>query len=576
MCGLVGVYGNLFANDLKFFNQALVADYFRGKHSTGIASVDDKGNPFVFKKAVDPITFLQFKPVDTAISTSKRLIMGHNRHATLGGVNDVNAHPFVQGDITLCHNGTLDNKLALERRFLTAGQKSFDTDSELIAWLFDNYDHTDIIPELEGAFALTWWDESDSTFRIVRNSERPFSYAAGKARVWYASEKLMLEWLLDRNNLDYSADEVKELDVGNLVEFTYDRGTVEKKETSIEVKKPRRRTGYSSYSQNRGGMTNSGSWADKEWCYTQQKWVPKGTAKPSHRSRSFNSHKSSTRSEYEREFQHRHGVQYGIGSEIYAWLTKVKPGSQSKNIVHMEFMLASSPYTKVRAWSVCCSYDKFKDYDIAKTPIGFKLRISAFMKSKEEGVKEGVDDIHIIVRANKGDITPVTDKAAEDAMFLWTDKNEGSFVQDTPEELPEKKSEPSTQEGASQKQKSNEFSQDDSPFELGSETEKFERLLEKEAEDFLNFRGKSGRSYVGFQGLPISSETFKLACDRGCAYCGDPIDAETESLDQEVLFVNHDSVVCKPCQQTEQFKEEYFEFGPELLTDDPGYCSRIH
>lgn len=235
MCGLVGVFGDMYANQLKFFKQALIADYFRGKHSTGMTCVKQSGEVFNKKLAIDPINFLGLKDVDDNILMTNTLMMGHNRHATLGGINSANAHPFEHGDITLMHNGTLTNKQQLQTRY---SAPVFGTDSELVCWLLSEYTPQSIIPKLQGAFALTWHDKADNSFNFIRNDQRPMCMAISDSLVHYSSEAGMLQWVMHRNNIILKDYEFIYPEAGEYYKFNMHIRTVTYTKEEIELYTP--------------------------------------------------------------------------------------------------------------------------------------------------------------------------------------------------------------------------------------------------------------------------------------------------------------------------------------------------
>lgn len=206
MCGLVGVINptNFYKVDYdNYFKQALLCDSVRGKHSTGICLVDKVKHSFLFKRAINAIEFLAIPAVDRAITSTNQIMMGHNRFATKGGINDDTAHPFRHGAITLCHNGTLTAHKSLT-------DISFDVDSEAICYAISKANNpVEVLEKLEGAFALTWYNSDEGTFNIARNSERKLYIAKVKNKhegdngvYLYASEYGMLVWLAYRNDLD--------------------------------------------------------------------------------------------------------------------------------------------------------------------------------------------------------------------------------------------------------------------------------------------------------------------------------------------------------------------------------------
>lgn len=211
MCGLVGIAGlSIVQKDTKVFEQMLIADVFRGKHSTGIASVF-KGVCEYYKRALTSPDFLQLEQADDLVSVQAQAIIGHNRHATAGKVNDTNAHPFQHGDITLVHNGTLSTQVGLP------SHDKFDVDSENICYALSQLEPKEVLEKLEGAYALVWHDAADNTLHFARNDERPLHLAIGGGVLYWASEVKMLEWILNRNKI--SIKENKELPVGNHIAF---------------------------------------------------------------------------------------------------------------------------------------------------------------------------------------------------------------------------------------------------------------------------------------------------------------------------------------------------------------------
>lgn len=189
MCGLVGISSNnLVHKDKQFFSNLLYIDQLRGEHSTGVLGVNKKGVPSVYKRALKAADFLQLKGHSAVCLHADHLLMGHNRYATVGAKDDNNAHPFTHGAITLAHNGTLKNKYAVN-----SDKRTFDTDSETIAYALSCENYLEVLERLEGAYALTWFDEEDGTINFARNSERELYLGfVGNDLVW-ASEREMLQ-----------------------------------------------------------------------------------------------------------------------------------------------------------------------------------------------------------------------------------------------------------------------------------------------------------------------------------------------------------------------------------------------
>jgi hypothetical protein len=328
MCGLVGIFGDLFPDHLKVFKQALVADYFRGKHSTGITCVKASGDVFNKKLALDPINFLDLKSVDDNLVTTNTLIMGHNRHATLGGVNAANAHPFEHGNITLMHNGTLNNKAGLQTKF---DSPIFGTDSELVCWLINEHGPEVTIPLLQGAFALTWYDASDSTFNFIRNEERPMTLAVDVDVVLYASERAMLEWIMHRNNLKLADFSFFTPEKGKHYKFKYSARVVscEVKELELHVF-PKYVAPVYSY---QGGYQGGGGGP-----------IPQSYSADDR----FEQYKSSFGGNTKRN------------DIVFAYIDKVLPRAyQGETHFDLEMSLVASPYTAIKVFYV--AYARYPD-----------------------------------------------------------------------------------------------------------------------------------------------------------------------------------------------------------------------
>lgn len=195
--------------EVTIFKQLLAADVVRGRHATGMACVDEKyGDVSVYKRAVPAHDFLDMGRMTRDLTVFQRALLGHNRHATQGASSSHDgAHPFVHGDVTLMHNGSLRSRRGL------IDSKDFVVDSENICHTFAYEDFMDVIPKLDGAFCLIWHDARDGCIRFVRNTERPLTFALEQTKTqtnyYYASEPEMLSWVLGRNNTTAEFHELK-------------------------------------------------------------------------------------------------------------------------------------------------------------------------------------------------------------------------------------------------------------------------------------------------------------------------------------------------------------------------------
>lgn len=198
MCGIVGVVNlnGIHKDQVDLFNQMLITDSVRGKDGVGVFAVNKKQASKVIKYGGEPFHVLFNKEYkEQYVEKCNQLVamVGHNRWATFGAVNNKNAHPFREGNITLVHNGSARNTDRIKR----AG---VEVDSHMICHAI-NEKGMDAFKDINASFALVWHNKADSTLNIVRNMERPLHYAIVFNSLYFASEKKMLEWILDRNGI---------------------------------------------------------------------------------------------------------------------------------------------------------------------------------------------------------------------------------------------------------------------------------------------------------------------------------------------------------------------------------------
>lgn len=196
MCGIVGVAGNITPKMDKVFKNLLIMDSVRGIDSTGIASVSKGGDVIVSKQVGNPFELMEYSSFNKAINRQNKVIIGHNRWATVGGITRASAHPFDFDSLVGVHNGTLTNKWKLD------DSVDFKVDSQNLFHHIDKHNLEKAIGLIEGAWSLVWWDKYNNSLNFLRNKERPMYIARTEDRslVW-ASEDWMIEAACGRNEI---------------------------------------------------------------------------------------------------------------------------------------------------------------------------------------------------------------------------------------------------------------------------------------------------------------------------------------------------------------------------------------
>lgn len=172
MCGIIGYTGSLDAKDVII--SGLEQLEYRGYDSAGLV-LGDENKKFVMKKA-GPVSILKRNCTGTD-SDGYHCGLGHTRWATHGGVSDINSHPHIAGNVSLIHNGIIENYHSISKRFGFEPDLISDTDSEVAARLLNYYYNgnpyeaiTNTVKDIIGsyAFCIMFNDIPDKIF-CVRN-----------------------------------------------------------------------------------------------------------------------------------------------------------------------------------------------------------------------------------------------------------------------------------------------------------------------------------------------------------------------------------------------------------------------
>jgi glutamine---fructose-6-phosphate transaminase (isomerizing) len=196
MCGIVGVLGK--GPVAEQLVDALKRLEYRGYDSAGVATVENGhlGRRRAEGKLRNLEQRLKSSPLygDTGI--------GHTRWATHGKPVEANAHPHMTDQVSVVHNGIIENFRALKEELIAEGAEfTSDTDTEVIAHLITRelkagsdpvraVYHT--LKRLEGAFALAMIFRGYDDLMIVARQGSPLAIGYGDGEMFVGSDAIAL------------------------------------------------------------------------------------------------------------------------------------------------------------------------------------------------------------------------------------------------------------------------------------------------------------------------------------------------------------------------------------------------
>ncbi len=193
MCGIVGYTGPRDAGPILL--EGLRRLEYRGYDSAGIALVTEDGDLFVEKRA-GKLANLQTALLDRTPHAG--IGLAHTRWATHGRPNDLNAHPHVDctGDITVVHNGIIENFRELRDRLEASGHVlSSETDTEAIAHLVEEAYAGDVadatraaLRQVEGAYAIAVLHRGEPDRLVGARMNVPLVVGLGDGESFLASD----------------------------------------------------------------------------------------------------------------------------------------------------------------------------------------------------------------------------------------------------------------------------------------------------------------------------------------------------------------------------------------------------
>lgn len=248
MCGIIGYIGT--KSPIETLINGLKCLEYRGYDSAGIA-LKEKDQIEVIK-SVGKIVNLEEKLKNQELIPS-HLGIAHTRWATHGKPSEKNAHPHTVGNVTLVHNGIIENAEELREKLKKEGVTfNSETDTEVITALINKYYENNpveainkALDKVKGSYALgILFQGSDDLYAVRKDS--PLIAGLGKEENFIASD---IAAIIDYTN-KYLLLEEREIAhiTKNKVTITKDGKTVEKEVQTTNMERDAKdKCGYDHY-----------------------------------------------------------------------------------------------------------------------------------------------------------------------------------------------------------------------------------------------------------------------------------------------------------------------------------------
>ncbi|HFB2048195.1 MAG: glutamine--fructose-6-phosphate transaminase (isomerizing) [Hyphomicrobiaceae bacterium] len=196
MCGIIGIIGeNSVSDDLI---KSLERLEYRGYDSAGIATVYNgrMDRRRANGKLKNLISLIHNSPLKGSTG------IGHTRWATHGRPTERNAHPHMNEDVSVVHNGIIENFRELRSELEKAGCIFYtETDTETIAHMISYYIRHGAgivdavgraLKRLKGTFALGIIFSTDEDIMIAARRGSPLAIGHGNTAMYIGSDAIAL------------------------------------------------------------------------------------------------------------------------------------------------------------------------------------------------------------------------------------------------------------------------------------------------------------------------------------------------------------------------------------------------
>ena len=201
MCGIIGISSNKSVSS-SIINSLKKLEY-RGYDSAGIATLSDGFiNEVKSKGRVENLE----KNFDLK-NLSGNIGIGHVRWATHGIPNSINAHPHSSENVSVVHNGIIENSTLLKKLLVGKGHKfKSQTDTEVIVHLItENLKTSELqeaitktLKQLHGSFALGIIFKDEPDFIIGARRGSPLAVGYGPNENYLGSDSYALKSMTNK------------------------------------------------------------------------------------------------------------------------------------------------------------------------------------------------------------------------------------------------------------------------------------------------------------------------------------------------------------------------------------------
>ncbi len=223
MCGIFGLVEHSDNKTAKLFRDLFLLSESRGKEAAGFALKQPSGIR-VFKTPFPASDLVKSEIYRSEVSLwnyHQFIGIGHSRLVTNGYEQfDINNQPVVKNGMVVIHNGIIVNESSLWRKYSSHTRVS-ELDSELIPTILkDNIDKGadlgiaigTLFKEISGMSNIAILSKNNNNLVLATNNGSIYYINNQKIEFFvFASEKYILQQLIDKNKLDISSDLIKQL-----------------------------------------------------------------------------------------------------------------------------------------------------------------------------------------------------------------------------------------------------------------------------------------------------------------------------------------------------------------------------